>query len=164
MPAQQLPLLPTTTPSSRPAELHASTAFRMAPPQITQITIQLALDWKSKGCVRTRTGRALFASPRTRRTHILLSYFCFALLARAGLDPGKVMEAIGAYPAGVIDVEELYKIECHSLPGSGTCSASQPVTPWSFVRVRWSCYCVQIVSSFPLQNEADSRRLPCFLG
>ena len=61
------------------------------------------------------------------------------------------MEAIGAYPAGVIDIEELYRegkpdyinletqftvaqntiiaalpfyrIECNALPGSGTCSA-----------------------------------------
>lgn len=44
-------------------------------------------------------------------------------LTDRGLDPGQVMEAIGAYPAGVIDVEELYKIECIALPGSGTCSA-----------------------------------------
>ena len=40
-----------------------------------------------------------------------------------GMDPATVMEAIGAYPTGLIDVEELYKIECHALPGSGTCSA-----------------------------------------
>mmetsp|Transcript_52506 Transcript_52506/g.97218 ORF Transcript_52506/g.97218 Transcript_52506/m.97218 type:complete len:589 (-) Transcript_52506:89-1855(-) len=39
------------------------------------------------------------------------------------LDPGKVMEAIGAYGQGMIDVEELHKIECAGLPGSGTCSA-----------------------------------------
>jgi dihydroxy-acid dehydratase len=39
------------------------------------------------------------------------------------LDPGSVMEGIGAYGAGLIDDEELYKLECHSLPGSGTCSA-----------------------------------------
>eukprot|EP00536_Pseudo-nitzschia_multiseries_P013718 jgi/Psemu1/212498/e_gw1.603.22.1 len=41
----------------------------------------------------------------------------------AGLDPGFVMEAIGAYGTGQIDIEELHKIECVSLPGSGTCSA-----------------------------------------
>lgn len=40
-----------------------------------------------------------------------------------GLDPGFVMEAIGAYGTGQIDIEELHKIECVSLPGSGTCSA-----------------------------------------
>lgn len=44
-------------------------------------------------------------------------------LTDRGTDPGVVMEAIGAYPAGVIDVEELHKIECTALPGSGTCSA-----------------------------------------
>eukprot|EP00035_Acanthoeca_spectabilis_P037412 m.45094 g.45094 ORF g.45094 m.45094 type:complete len:605 (+) comp8601_c0_seq1:4468-6282(+) len=44
-------------------------------------------------------------------------------LTDRGLDPGKVMEAIGAYSAGLIDVEELYRIECTALPGSGTCSA-----------------------------------------
>lgn len=39
------------------------------------------------------------------------------------LDPGKVMEAIGAYGQGLIDMEELHRIECAGLPGSGTCSA-----------------------------------------
>ncbi|CAJ1431820.1 unnamed protein product, partial [Effrenium voratum] len=39
------------------------------------------------------------------------------------LDPGKVMEAIGAYGQGLIDMEELHRAECHGLPGSGTCSA-----------------------------------------
>ena len=28
------------------------------------------------------------------------------------LDPGKVMEAIGSYGQGLIDLEELHKIEC----------------------------------------------------
>lgn len=40
-----------------------------------------------------------------------------------GLDPGSVMEAIGAYGNGIIDMEELHRIECTALPGSGTCSA-----------------------------------------
>jgi dihydroxy-acid dehydratase len=31
------------------------------------------------------------------------------------------MEAIGSYGAGVIDIEELHTIECHALPGSGSC-------------------------------------------
>mmetsp|Transcript_143399 Transcript_143399/g.458401 ORF Transcript_143399/g.458401 Transcript_143399/m.458401 type:complete len:603 (-) Transcript_143399:222-2030(-) len=39
------------------------------------------------------------------------------------LDPGKVMEAIGAYGKGIIDMEELHTIECAGLPGSGSCSA-----------------------------------------
>jgi len=39
------------------------------------------------------------------------------------LDPGKVMEAIGAYGQGLIDLEELHRAECHGLPGSGSCSA-----------------------------------------
>eukprot|EP00929_Paragymnodinium_shiwhaense_P007968 TRINITY_DN111898_c0_g1_i1.p1 TRINITY_DN111898_c0_g1~~TRINITY_DN111898_c0_g1_i1.p1 ORF type:complete len:597 (-),score=147.27 TRINITY_DN111898_c0_g1_i1:176-1966(-) len=40
-----------------------------------------------------------------------------------GLDPGSVMEAIGSYGNGLIDMEELHRIECTALPGSGTCSA-----------------------------------------
>jgi len=43
--------------------------------------------------------------------------------APRGLDPGSVMEAIGAYGNGLIDMEELYRIVCTALPGSGTCSA-----------------------------------------
>lgn len=39
------------------------------------------------------------------------------------MDPANVMEAIGAFGDKLIDVEELHKIECVSLPGSGTCSA-----------------------------------------
>lgn len=39
------------------------------------------------------------------------------------MDPGTVMEAIGAYGNGLIDVEELHRVECAALPGSGTCSA-----------------------------------------
>jgi dihydroxy-acid dehydratase len=33
------------------------------------------------------------------------------------------MEAIGAYGAGLMDIEELYQMECVSLPGVGSCSA-----------------------------------------
>lgn len=43
--------------------------------------------------------------------------------AKKLLDPGSVMEAIGAYGNGLIDMEELSKMECAGLPGSGTCSA-----------------------------------------
>lgn len=43
--------------------------------------------------------------------------------APRGLDPGSVMEGIGAYGRSLIDVEELHRLECASLPGSGTCSA-----------------------------------------
>ena len=32
------------------------------------------------------------------------------------LDPGKVMEAIGSYGQGLIDLEELHKIECAGIP------------------------------------------------
>ena len=39
------------------------------------------------------------------------------------LDPGSVMEGIGAFAAGTLDVEELHQLECHALPGAGTCSA-----------------------------------------
>eukprot|EP00933_Yihiella_yeosuensis_P035558 TRINITY_DN29134_c0_g1_i1.p1 TRINITY_DN29134_c0_g1~~TRINITY_DN29134_c0_g1_i1.p1 ORF type:complete len:599 (-),score=128.98 TRINITY_DN29134_c0_g1_i1:203-1999(-) len=44
-------------------------------------------------------------------------------LAERGLDPGSVMEAIGAYGKGIIDMEELHRVECTALPGSGSCSA-----------------------------------------
>eukprot|EP00112_Aurelia_sp_Birch-Aquarium-sp1_P019486 Seg4826.1 transcript_id=Seg4826.1/GoldUCD/mRNA.D3Y31 product="Dihydroxy-acid dehydratase" protein_id=Seg4826.1/GoldUCD/D3Y31 len=37
------------------------------------------------------------------------------------LDQGDVMEAIGSYGAGLIDVEELYSIECKANPGAGAC-------------------------------------------
>jgi len=40
-----------------------------------------------------------------------------------GLDPGSVMEGIGSYGAGLIDLEDLYQLECASLPNSGSCSA-----------------------------------------
>mmetsp|Transcript_87240 Transcript_87240/g.247340 ORF Transcript_87240/g.247340 Transcript_87240/m.247340 type:complete len:602 (-) Transcript_87240:87-1892(-) len=43
--------------------------------------------------------------------------------APRGLDPGSVMEAIGAVGQGLMDLEELHRIECAALPGSGTCSA-----------------------------------------
>lgn len=48
---------------------------------------------------------------------------CHTVKGGAGLDAGDMMEAIGAYGTGAIDIEELYTIECTSLPGSGTCSA-----------------------------------------
>merc|ERR1719443_384880 len=43
--------------------------------------------------------------------------------ADKGLDAGNIMEGIGAYGRGLIDLEELQKLECAGLPGSGTCSA-----------------------------------------
>jgi dihydroxy-acid dehydratase len=39
---------------------------------------------------------------------------------KRGLDGGSVMEMIGAYGAGLVDIEELYKMECVALPGAGT--------------------------------------------
>lgn len=36
-------------------------------------------------------------------------------------DSQTVMEAIGSYGAGLMDLEELHTIECLSLPGSGSC-------------------------------------------
>jgi dihydroxy-acid dehydratase len=41
----------------------------------------------------------------------------------AGLDAADVMEAIGAYGTGQIDIEDLHTVECVALPGSGCCSA-----------------------------------------
>mmetsp|Transcript_96066 Transcript_96066/g.151304 ORF Transcript_96066/g.151304 Transcript_96066/m.151304 type:complete len:592 (-) Transcript_96066:67-1842(-) len=43
--------------------------------------------------------------------------------SRKGLDAGSIMEGIGAYGRGIIDMEELHGLECKALPGSGTCSA-----------------------------------------
>jgi dihydroxy-acid dehydratase len=39
-----------------------------------------------------------------------------------GLDAGSVVEASGSFSAGLIDLEELHRIECDALPRSGTCS------------------------------------------
>lgn len=43
--------------------------------------------------------------------------------SKPGMDPKTVMEAIGSYGSGLIDLEELHRIECLSLVSSGTCSA-----------------------------------------
>jgi len=40
-----------------------------------------------------------------------------------GLDPGSVMEGTGAVGAGIMDIEDLYNLECHAIPGTGSCSA-----------------------------------------
>eukprot|EP01098_Paradermamoeba_levis_P004660 TRINITY_DN1985_c0_g1_i1.p1 TRINITY_DN1985_c0_g1~~TRINITY_DN1985_c0_g1_i1.p1 ORF type:complete len:585 (+),score=189.63 TRINITY_DN1985_c0_g1_i1:58-1812(+) len=78
------------------------------------------------GCDKTVPG-TLMPLPRLNLIGVTL-YGGAALpgkhpIKERGLDPGTVMEAIGAYGAKVIDIEELNKIECLSLPGSGTCSA-----------------------------------------
>ena len=39
-----------------------------------------------------------------------------------GLDAGSVVEASGSFSAGLIDLEELHRIECDAMPRSGTCS------------------------------------------
>ena len=78
------------------------------------------------GCDKTVPGALM---PIARLNHTGLSLFGGPALpghyegAKKGLDPGSVMEGIGSYAAGMIDVEELHKLECNSLPGSGTCSA-----------------------------------------
>eukprot|EP00731_Ephydatia_muelleri_P029580 Em0021g103a len=36
-------------------------------------------------------------------------------------DAQSVMEAIGSYGAGIMDIEELHSVECCALPGSGAC-------------------------------------------
>lgn len=43
--------------------------------------------------------------------------------SKPGMDPKTIMEAIGSYGSGRIDLEELHRIECLSLVSSGTCSA-----------------------------------------
>ena len=37
-----------------------------------------------------------------------------------GLDAGSVVEASGSFAAGLIDLEELHRIECDAMPRSGT--------------------------------------------
>lgn len=39
------------------------------------------------------------------------------------LDPGSVMEGVGACATGLRDMEDIYKLECAALPGIGCCSA-----------------------------------------
>lgn len=34
-----------------------------------------------------------------------------------------IFQGIGALGAGVIDIEDMYKLECVALPGTGCCSA-----------------------------------------
>lgn len=78
------------------------------------------------GCDKTVPGSLM---PIARLNAIGLSLFGGPALpglyegSSKALDPGSVMEGIGAYSAGLIDVEELHQLECNALPGSGTCSA-----------------------------------------
>jgi dihydroxy-acid dehydratase len=41
-----------------------------------------------------------------------------------------VFEAIGAYNAGKISLEQFRDVEDHACPGAGACAASSPPTPW----------------------------------
>lgn len=43
--------------------------------------------------------------------------------SQRGLDPGSVMEGIGKFGKGLLDIEELSHLECEGLPGIGSCSA-----------------------------------------
>ncbi|KAJ9442985.1 Dihydroxy-acid dehydratase [Diplonema papillatum] len=77
------------------------------------------------GCDKTNPG-ALMPIARTNSIGITL----YPGTARSGihpktgvkLTPGSAYEAVGAYSAGLIDVEELITTEKHSCPGSGSCS------------------------------------------
>eukprot|EP01097_Dermamoeba_algensis_P009334 TRINITY_DN6550_c0_g1_i1.p1 TRINITY_DN6550_c0_g1~~TRINITY_DN6550_c0_g1_i1.p1 ORF type:complete len:549 (-),score=120.35 TRINITY_DN6550_c0_g1_i1:72-1718(-) len=78
------------------------------------------------GCDKTVPG-ALMPLPRLNLIGLTL-YGGAALPGRdpkknKALDPGAMMEAIGAYGNGTIDIEELHKMECLTIPGSGSCSA-----------------------------------------
>ena len=48
---------------------------------------------------------------------------CMNTKGGEGLDPKELMEAIGSYSTGVIDVHQLSKMEKNTIPGVGTCSA-----------------------------------------
>lgn len=72
------------------------------------------------------------------------------------LDPGKVMEGIGAYGQGLIDLEELTKLECAGLPGSGTCSAMFTACTMS-AAVEAMGMSLPQTSSHPAMTRSDTR-------
>jgi len=72
------------------------------------------------------------------------------------MDPATVMEGIGSYGAGLIDLEELHKIECASLPGSGTCSAMFTACTMATV-VEAIGMSLPGTSSHPAATREDSR-------
>lgn len=77
------------------------------------------------GCDKSVPGALM---PLARRNLIGITLFGGAahpghIDGQRGLDGGSVMEGIGALGAGVIDIEDMYKLECVALPGTGCCSA-----------------------------------------
>lgn len=76
-----------------------------------------------------------------------------------GLDPGKVMEGIGAYGRSLIDLEELNKLECAGLPGSGTCSAMFTACSMAAV-VEALGMALPGTASHPAMTRTDSRSVP----
>eukprot|EP00948_MAST-09A_sp_MAST-9A-sp1_P001023 g1023.t1 len=91
------------------------------------------------GCDKSVPGAII---PLVRTNAVGLSFYGGAALpgkcdghqARGKLDdPGTVMEAIGQYGRKLIDIEELSRIECGALPGSGSCSAMYTSTTMASV-------------------------------
>merc|ERR1719235_2595907 len=76
------------------------------------------------GCDKTQPAAIM---PLARSNFLGISLYGGTILAGthpdtcAKLDAAKVFEAVGAYGAGLIDIEELHKGECAAMPGAGSC-------------------------------------------
>eukprot|EP01121_Diplochlamys_sp_Union-15-3_P018293 TRINITY_DN6634_c0_g1_i1.p1 TRINITY_DN6634_c0_g1~~TRINITY_DN6634_c0_g1_i1.p1 ORF type:complete len:576 (-),score=121.96 TRINITY_DN6634_c0_g1_i1:35-1762(-) len=74
------------------------------------------------GCDKTLPGVLM---PLARRNVVGITLYGGTILpgfcSGHVVDVMDLMEAIGKYSAGFIDIEELHKMECTSMPGSGSC-------------------------------------------
>ncbi|XP_065070502.1 dihydroxy-acid dehydratase 2-like [Rhopilema esculentum] len=75
------------------------------------------------GCDKTNPGVLL---PIARHNLIGITLYGGTIIPgctekHRALDQGDVMEAIGSFGAGLIDIEELHDIECSANPGAGSC-------------------------------------------
>eukprot|EP00037_Helgoeca_nana_P037078 m.14483 g.14483 ORF g.14483 m.14483 type:complete len:596 (+) comp8386_c0_seq1:94-1881(+) len=76
------------------------------------------------GCDKTQPAAIM---PLARRNAIGISLYGGSILAGVHpdtcekLDAANVFEGVGAVSAGIMDIEDLHKIECHALPGPGSC-------------------------------------------
>jgi len=75
------------------------------------------------------------------------------------LDPKSIMEAIGAYGTGLIDMEELHTIECQALAGSGTCSAMFTACTMSSA-IEAMGLSLPGTASHPAMSRSDPRTVP----
>jgi len=75
------------------------------------------------------------------------------------LDAANIMQGIGAYGNGLIDLEELTKLECAGLPGSGTCSAMFTACSMAAV-VEALGMALPKTGSHPAMTRDDPRSVP----